>query len=220
MANLSYKRSVMVSMLHLLIGMTMGFGLLVLIIQFIGALFGLVDLTVHEWPVTIHAVSAESEASDIVSNGGVIQLVTNDWPFFNLVGTTLYFLNMSVGLAFLYHFRFVIASVENGSPFSMDNHSRLKNMGALLLAGFIISFLNSAIHQWYIVHHVNLSAGAFANQFYHLFMSHDFPKLTSGQVMLDNKHSIAPLFSAVYIYSLAIVFKEGLRLKQDSDSIL
>ncbi len=220
MAHLKYKRRFVVSMLHLLIGMTMGFGLLVVMIQFIGALFGLVDLTVHEWPVSINTVATESEAGDILSNGGVIQLVTTEWPFFKFVGTTLYLFHMSVGLAFLYQFRFVIASVENGSPFSMENHGRLKYMGALLLTGFVVSFLNTAIHQWYIVHHINLSAGAFANQFYHLFMSHDLNKLTSGQVMLENKHSIAPLFSAVYIYSLSIVFKEGLRLKQDSDSIL
>ena len=233
MDQIIYKRSFVVSMLNLIVGFIFVISAFSSLSFLIGMLFGFWDSEINDWPVTINMIAKNLvvmeemikpieflSSGNIMINGGELSFSSAEWPFYSVVGPTFKLLNIILILAFLYNFWYIIASVEYGQPFTLINYKRLKFLAILLVVFFFYGVIYSAVHHWYIINYVELASGEFISKVFHVLIPLRIHQLSADQILLENQHSLRPLIAAIFIYSLAIVYKEGFLLKHDSDSIV
>lgn len=190
--------------------------------------------SINSWPVSV-AVSEQlpyvkneqvilpiklNENSSTTINRGEINFSSIDWPHYGTIGFLLSILNISLIVLVAHFVRRIFGSVEYGEPFTMANYHRLKYISILLLLMFFYKLIYSAVHHWYIINYVGLASGEFVSSLWSLIITFKDIQLADHQMLLHNQHSLILVYCAACVFVIALVFKEGLRLKRDSDSIV
>ncbi len=189
---------------------------------------------VNSWPVstainkvvpynieiaTLLPIELNSRSTSMI-NRGEIRFSSSDWPHYSLIYLVLLYVKLLI-VVFIAHFlRHIFYSVENGQPFTVKSYHRLKYIALLLLLMFGYSLTYSFLHHWYIMNYVGLAKGEFVSSIWTLIITFKDFQLSEYQMLLHNKHSLVLVYCAACVYVLALVFREGCRLKQDSDSIV
>ena len=141
------------------------------------------------------------------------------WPGYALFKNSALILELSLYIGIVYLFHRIILDVKRQRPFNLINIKRLKHMALLLFLLVPFAMIETMIHHWYIINHVEMNNVEFISR---LFNSdtHAQSFLTENQVLLSNKRDFSPILYSLVMYVIALVFQEGLIIRQDSESIV
>lgn len=209
--------------------------LAVLVLLFIvSAIEGPSTITNLEWPIIfsdhlLHTFSdnntetfARPHDSDF---GGLVQLHATLsprdmlWPYFEYYKQGAVILKYSLYIGVVWFLHHILLDINYQIPFSQNNIRRLKYIALLLFFSVPFAMLDTWIVHGYIMQHIEMNDIEFISS---LFTSDDHAQkfLQPHQVLLSNQRDWSPVGYAALVYVLALVFQEGLKLKQDNESIV
>lgn len=141
------------------------------------------------------------------------------WPYYESYKNMALLVKLSLYMGVVYLFHRIILDIRLQRPFNQTNIQRLKHMALLLFLVVPFSMLDTLVHHSYMINHIELTDIELVSR---LLTSdtHAQSMLQENQVLLSNQRNFSPLLYAVMVYLMALVFQEGLKLKQDSESIV
>lgn len=148
-----------------------------------------------------------------------LRLIQDRWPYFNFYTFLATIIEYTLLVSVVYLFRKIILSIKQQKPFNEYNIRRLKYMALLLFALFPFDMIDSMINHWYIINYVEMIDVEFISRVFTRTVGAQ-NGLMDNQVLLLNKHSISLVIYALIVYAIAVIFEEGLKLKEDNESIL
>jgi hypothetical protein len=213
--------------IFLLIGVT---GLLI-ISQFESNSGGAVSL---DWPVLFsehiqnnfnddnldkYARPHDSDFGSLNQLSAVLSPRTSLWPYYSLFSYLSLIFKSFLIAGVVYLIRNIILDIKQQKPFTQQNTHRLKAIAWLIFCMFPYAMLDSLISHWYIINYVEMIDLEFVSQ---IFTRSTFAQngLQENQILLLNKHSFTPVIYALTVYVIAVIFTEGLKLKEDNESIV
>ena len=124
---------------------------------------------------------------------------------------------LSFGLILM--IRRILGSVAIKTPFSDFNVRNLNTISLLSVVSFITMLVYTVFLHWHIKNHLPLDNGNYISKIFTWTEPHKY-SVMPNEVLIGNSQSYKLLIFSLFVFAIAQVFKEGVRLKQDNDSIL
>lgn len=129
------------------------------------------------------------------------------------------FMLISIGFGLVFMIRKILGSVKNEKPFSYQNVKYLHMISLFFVLKYLTQLAHTSYMHWYIKNFIPLVEGSYISQIFMWTEPHKY-SVMSKEVLLGNSQTFSTLIFAFLIFAVAQVFKEGVRLKQDNESIL
>ena len=114
--------------------------------------------------------------------------------------------------------RRILGSVAIKTPFSYYNVRNLNTISVISIISFFTMLIYTVYIHWHIKNYLPLDNGNYISKIFTWAEPTRF-SVRSNEVLLGNFQSSSFLIFALFVFAITQVFKEGLRLKQDNESI-
>jgi len=180
-----------------------------------GQLISALDIEVGEQRTDFQVISENTSIDDpkIVINKGVIQFASRSISYYILKSIDAVIVILPVILIILL-LRKTVRSIQLQHPFTKENVRRIKYMAFILILISPYSLIKSLIYRNYIVNNIDVAGKVYTNIF----------SLYSGtnknEIWLNLDINFQALLTGIVLLVIAEVFRAGLLIKEDNDSIL
>lgn len=173
------------------------------------------DIEVREQLTDFQVISENASIDDpkIVINKGGIQFASRSISYYILKSIDAVIVILPVILIILL-LRKTVRSIQLQHPFTKENVLRIKYIAFILILISPYSLIKSLIYRSYIVNNIDVAGKVYTNIF----------SLSSGtnknEIWLNLDINFQALLTGIVLLVIAEVFRAGVLIKEDNDSIL
>jgi hypothetical protein len=219
--------SALINLLHILTGLLLGLMVIAYITWGVLALIDDDDNDSVNWPITMpyqagkveHTMpGAELNKHNFRVNSGSIAIDSNSWRY-RVSILILQGVDAFLVIGILLMLRRIIASVEYSNPFTQANVRRLNTIALYLFLFFLSEMLFTIYFHWFIKTNIELTSGEFVSN---VLLPAEFfvDGLKPNQILLENYQQVSHLWTSLLVVAITQVFRKGVELKTDNESIL
>lgn len=180
-----------------------------------GELMSAYNVELGQQPTT-HSISAKSTTLNdlqLVINQGTIQFTSrNFWYSLLKMIDAIFLLTVSILVTLL--LKKIIKSIQEQHPFTIKNTLRIRNIAFLLMSITPYSLIQSFIYRSYILKNISIEGLDYTELF--SFESYNL----AGRIWVGLDVDVQPLIAGVILIIIAEVFRVGMIMKLDNESIV
>jgi len=180
-----------------------------------GELISAWDIEVREQLADFHVIPENAIIDDpkIKIDKGVIQFTSSSISYYILKSVDAVIEILAVILIIVL-LRNTVYSIRSNHPFATENVRRIKYIAFIFILISPYSLIKSLVYRSYIVHNIDVAGKEFANIF---SLSNNINK---NEIWLNLELNIQALLMGIVLLVIAEVFRVGVLIKEDNDSIL
>lgn len=177
---------------------------------------------VSTWPIQIEKHYFENQITSnhenlndlsVAINSGSIQFSSDGFGYYLLkIIDALCLLAIAISITLL--LKRIFLSLVKQHPFVMDNAKSLRSIAFLVLLIMPYSLIKNLIYRSFIMNHITIEEKEYAS-----FLSL-FSKPASNEILLGTDMNIQALVAGMILFIIAEVFRIGIVIKEDNESIV
>lgn len=180
-----------------------------------GELISAWGIEVREQLTDFNVISENATIADskIIIDKGVIQFTSSSISYYILKSVDAVIIILAVILIIVL-LRNTVRSIRSNHPFVTENVRRIKYIALILILISPYSLIKSMVYRSYIVNNIDVAENVYADIF---SLSTD---LNKNEIWLNLDVNIQEFLMGILLLVIAEVFRAGVLIKEDNDSIL
>lgn len=180
-----------------------------------GELISTWDIEVSERRNDFSMISenAKTDDSKIIIDKGIIQFTSTSIGYY-ILKTVDAFIEVFAIILIIVLLRNTVRSIQRYHPFARENVRKIKYISFILILYSPYCLIKSLVYRSYIVNNIDVSGKVFTDIFSLPF------DLNENEIWLNLDLNIQALFMGIILFVIAEVFRVGVLIKEDNDSIL